>query len=161
MKKTILITLTCVLGTLVNAQSLSPVAIGSGHLNGSSSNAQISSTIGQTAYGVKEDGTSKLTEGVHQPEVEIVSLEDNAPEIGMSVYPNPNSGRFYFELTNQEGKTFKGELFDANGVSIQKLEVSDQTKSIDISSYPSGSYFLHVFGEDGVSIKHYKVMKVH
>ena len=161
MKKTIIIVTACVLGTLVNAQSLSPVAIGSGYVNGSSSDAEISSTVGQTAYGVKEDGTSQLTEGVHQPKVEILNVEDNAPEIGMAIYPNPNSGRFYFELTNLEGKVYKGEVFDVNGVSIEKTQVSEETKSIDISGLPRGSYFLHVYGDDGVSMKQYKVMKVH
>lgn len=161
MKKKILFIVTCVLGTFVNAQSLTPVAIGSGFVNGSSSNAEISSTVGQTAYSSKSDGTNQITEGVHQPEIEIVGLEDKAPEIGMAVYPNPNSGRFNFELTNMEAKTFNGELFDVNGVSIEKVVVSKQTQSIDISELPSGSYFLHVFGGDGASIKQYKVMKVH
>ncbi len=160
MKKTILLLATVVIGTMGIAQKLSPVAIGSGFVNGTSANAEISSTVGQTAYTSKSDGSSQLTEGVHQPVVEIVSVEDEIPEIGMAVYPNPNSGQFFFELTNLEGKTFNGELFDANGVSIEKVVVSEQTNSIDISNLPSGSYFLHVFGEDGHSMKQYKVMKI-
>ena len=98
---------------------------------------------------------------IKEVKVEILNVEDNAPEIGMAIYPNPNSGRFYFELTNLEGKVYNGELFDVNGVSIEKTQVSEETKSIDISGLPRGSYFLHVYGDDGVSMKQYKVMKVH
>lgn len=89
-----------------------------------------------------------------------VGIEELADNIGLNVYPNPNTGTFTLELnantdidgklyiTSVDGKLVYNEFISGNGLI---------TKSINISDLAEGIYYLRV--ETKTAVKTYKILK--
>lgn len=61
----------------------------------------------------------------------------------LTVYPNPNAGKFYVELKTSKCKSQKIELFDSSGQSIYEGKIEwNKTLLIDLKNIKSGDYVL-------------------
>jgi hypothetical protein len=130
-----------------SAQSIGRSTMGS--FGGSSTNGTttIQSTGGQgssTETGVS--GSTTLRQGFIQP----VSFQEISDEIGVNLYPNPTNGVFSFETSLDQNDAYSFSLTDENGKSILSGDGQGNVlKEINLSNYPSGSYFLSIDSNKG------------
>ena len=67
----------------------------------------------------------------------------------IAVYPNPSSGIFNLELTNQPESYQTIEVFDILGKTIFSQNIDNQLqKALDLSSFTSGYYIARLLGEN-------------
>jgi hypothetical protein len=119
---------------------------------GTTSSIVVSPNIDITyMYTVVGTDTNNCTATASQSLVvsKCVGLESRGSEANQwSVYPNPGYGLFTVELGNASSKSV--EVFDVTG----RLILSDKTSSekfvVNISTYPSGVYYLKVSTSDAV-----------
>ena len=78
-------------------------------------------------------------------------------EEGVTLYPNPTSGKIELRINNDQLTINNVEVYDVYGKLLQLLPVVSNTTAIDISSYTSGVYFVRLNMETGFLTK--KVVK--
>jgi hypothetical protein len=82
--------------------------------------------------------------------VSTIYVEGGSEDI--SIYPNPSSGKFYFEF----GNPYFAEqivIFDATGRLIYLVNVNNKTRvDIDISTNSAGVYFCKIEGNGSVQV---------
>jgi len=92
-----------------------------------------------------------------------LGIGNNGEAIGITLYPNPNNGKFTLTL-NAEGNqdvnlmiynSTGAEVYSANGVKIS----GKTTKNIDLSGLSAGIYNLKVSGENGSVVKKFVIQK--
>lgn len=71
------------------------------------------------------------------------------------IYPNPTTGVFTIQNTNVSIQSV--EVYDVYGKLMSRVEVNDNTVTIDATSYASGVYFTRIMTENGVVTK--RIMK--
>ena len=79
-------------------------------------------------------------------------------EEGLKIYPNPSKGTFTLrKLTNIN--LLKANIYDINGRFIKAIDLSNFqiSKSIDISEFTPGLYFMTVSSEDAEGV--FKLIK--
>jgi uncharacterized protein (DUF1501 family) len=114
-------------------------------------------TVLQNWLGLSETGVSNVL----HPDIQILPLfksgciettsvtqdfRDNAFEI--KLYPNPAFNNIHIEFNSTAGLT-QISVFDGKGGLVDKLYMENnsqeiQTIDLNISNYPSGSYFIHI-----------------
>jgi hypothetical protein len=70
-------------------------------------------------------------------------IESTVDPITMSVYPNPNDGKFIIELFNMSEKTTV-EIYDLIGQEVTTFEVAQDKMDIDLSDREKGTYLVKV-----------------
>ena len=161
MKKSLLVpvlwwTLSCCYG-----QSLSPEVVAGSGKAFTSTEAQLSWTLGEAVTATFIGGDSAvLTQGFHQTNLIITSVEDLAAQIELRVYPNPvrDALQVRWEVLS-EALTL--ELLDIQGRPLQMARPGLQSTShqLVLSSYPSGTYLLRIRTERQL-IKTYQILKI-
>jgi uncharacterized protein (DUF1501 family) len=81
-------------------------------------------------------------------EITSVTQRSHENEFEIHLHPNPASNYVQFELSTMHGFT-QISVFDGKGGLVHKLDIDDhsdknQTISLNISNYSSGSYFIHI-----------------
>ena len=90
-----------------------------------------------TGYVVGFNGTIiKTTDGG------VTGITENNKEGSRKVYPNPSAGIFQLSTINYKGP--KVEIYNVMGEKIFQSAICSQQYVIDISSQPSGIYFLQL-----------------
>ena len=117
----------------------------------------IQSTIGQPALITHE----KLTQntGIRQGFIQPTSFEIQENDLDIKLYPNPNSGVFFFDIGVDPNEAFKFYIFDQNG----KVILSDERKSqrlvkVELPDAESGIYFLQVQNNQKKSIVKFNII---
>jgi len=77
---------------------------------------------------------------------QCVGIADLAKDLGILIYPNPNTGLFTIEKSSELDKEVKVSLLDATSrVIINKIIPKGQQKiEMDITSYSKGVYYLQL-----------------
>ena len=75
----------------------------------------------------------------------------------INISPNPSNGLFTLTLQNIPNKNSEIEIFNSLGERINKDILNTQTKTIDISGYSKGIYFLKISSEEKYLFK--KIIK--
>ena len=89
-----------------------------------------------------------VTAGAVSTDVNELTIKET-----INVYPNPTIGVVYFEgLETLDVKSIK--VFNSSGVLIKG---SNHTRSIDLSSFPSGIYFIQFYSQNRIST--HKIIK--
>ena len=89
-----------------------------------------------------------------------VGIEELSGNIGLNVYPNPNTGLFTLEINTNNDIDGKIKVLTIDGRMVYDEMVSGNgliTRSIDIASLANGIYYLRLETKDAV--KTYKVLK--
>jgi len=76
-----------------------------------------------------------------------LSTEEFETRNEIQVYPNPTSGKIWFNFDTNENYTYL--LFDSKGAQIKNGQITQQ-KSINISNLSAGYYTLKIIGENGI-----------
>jgi len=158
MKKQICLLLFCGSASSFSQQLTPQVVASSGdYFVGASST--LSWTLGEIAIDTYVGTSNQLTQGFQQPEINFLEIEDLDSEISMSVYPNPTSAEFNFEVKdNSEILTI--QILDASGKLIYADTYSGNSiKKIDLTNYADGLYLLQVSSPEKGLLKTLKIQK--
>lgn len=138
----------------------------------------IASEIGQDAQGSQVEGITNFGNGKYYLSREFVStiqggVTFNFPQrlyefsdsqsntlvavkeedsIDFKIYPNPVNSKIYIKKTNSELPLFKVKIFSVIGKEINKTEIIDYSKGIDISHLKNGTYFIRFYFKDRQTI---------
>jgi len=105
-------------------------------------------------------GVSDECEGYFSP-AKVVTIKNTLGinefnAYNLSVYPNPNTGKFNITLNVSEQSVVNIKLFNLLGTMVYHEEnvslLNTMTKTLDLSSVPQGIYHLKVEGSRGTSI---------
>ena len=82
---------------------------------------------------------------------EIYAYGENAARIGSFITsPNPTTGLINVKFDNPKSQFVMLELINNNGSKLDEFITIDNNLDIDLSKYPSGSYYLYFNSEDAV-----------
>lgn len=128
---------------------------------GSASNGTISMdwTIGETVIETVSDTAFQLTQGFHQPLIIITAVEDVAQDLNIRIFPNPTAALIYLSLDNLDDQPVY-QLYDLNGKLLITENLNHTQTTIQMSTYPSGSYFLILKNKKGKQLGTFKIQKI-
>lgn len=143
------------------SQSLGLQQIGS--LSGialQASGPSLSHSIGAVASGILHQQDVRLDQGMYVPcDLKCRTIPDNIESLyshpTLNIYPNPTSSMIYVEGDNREIERIA--LYDAFG--RQLLNGPIQNQQLSLESFPSGLYFLRIYGQEGILTFVGKVLK--
>lgn len=126
--------------------------------NATGNGGSVSYSIGQMAFGANAGANGSVMEGVQQPyEISVLSVDENAENISLSVYPNPSTDYLY--LTSSEGNSgLSYQLFDMNGRLLKSEKITGNQTNIDMQGLVSATYFVKV-NQGNKTVKTFKVIK--
>lgn len=159
MRLSILFFLVCYLG-IQHAHGQTSVNTGSG--NASNNTGNISYSIGQVFYAGASNSFGSIYPGVQQI-YEITSFPvdiDPAPKITLSVkvYPNPATDYFILSFNGADYSGYIARLADSSGKVLRITEINETDTRIEVSSYPTGMYYLYLLKEQSI-YKTFKIIK--
>jgi len=162
MKKTLIFFCSLLLYSLGIAQSAQPVVISvdGDYVIAEDSTLSIAYTVGEVLTQTLDGGSFKFTQGFHQPNLIITAVEDLWPELKIELFPNPSINQVNIKLQEELGQ-LQFQLFDLKGQSvspIQDLRGLDQR--LNLSSLPSGNYFLYIKEAKTNKSKSFKITKI-
>lgn len=144
---------------LVMGQALSPEVISSGGTVFQYASGSLAWTLGEPVTATL-GSTNQLTQGFHQPLLKLVSVQEQTPEILVSVFPNPTTDF----VTIQVGKStieYRFSLYAMDGKLLQNklVAVSEAAlpQQVSLTSYAMGTYLLVL--QYGTQTNTYKIIK--
>ena len=81
----------------------------------------------------------------------IYYYSENAKKIGnINTNPNPTSNIVNAQFDNPKNQNVKLELINSNGIKLDEFFTINDNLDIDLSKYPSGTYYLYFNSKDAV-----------
>ena len=97
-------------------------------------------------YGINDCGDGPLSEDKIVTIDNTTLIRENGSRVGLSVFPNPNNGTFTLQLSSESNEVVKLSVRSMVGESVfseEQITVNGEfIKTIDLSSYAEGIYFL-------------------
>jgi hypothetical protein len=118
-------------------------------------------TIGEVVTETFGAGDLILTQGFHQTNLMVTSIEDLAAEFQLRVFPNPTVDLLSIDA-QRSPESFSLELMDTAGrpLLLQRSMLNGTTHQINLSNYPPGIYLLRLRTEDRKNIQTFKIVKL-
>ena len=139
-----LFTLLCAFGMCsLHAQSAAPTVISSSGGSGETAGNKVDWTLGELAVTTLSGTSNTLTQGFHQPQLIIVSNEDERPDISMKLFPNPTHQRVI--LSHSSDLELNYQLFDSRGAAIHQNDCPAGDNEIALDNMAPGHYHLSIF----------------
>ncbi|MEL6674619.1 MAG: T9SS type A sorting domain-containing protein [Bacteroidota bacterium] len=141
--RTLVLSITLTLASWnLGAQGLAPEVVASAGELYTSSSLQVEWTLGELMTETYT-GSVVLTQGFHQPALQVTSIDDFAAALGpIKVYPNPVAGRLTIE--QEKSQPLLGILFDLQGRVLLQQALSMTSHTLDLSHLPAGMYVLRL-----------------
>lgn len=139
------------------SQTISKQVIGTAGKTQSNSDLKVSWTTGEPVVGLMTAGGNQLGNGYYPAlDLQALSIEDNAMDVNLKVYPNPTS-QFLF-VSHPELNSFSIQIIDLNGKQIYTGTISKE-QPLDVSTYSQGMYMI-ILGNKATNQKNtYKIIK--
>ncbi len=153
MKKKLLPIGVFLLAASVNAQEV----ISSQGNSYSNATHTIDYTIGEPVTATVSNGTNDLTQGFHQTNLTITSVEDLDANILVNLFPNPTSEFVNVTVDKYEDLTLR--LFGADGKLIKEVVLKQSLTSVKMTEYADGVYLLTLIHNKDQKIKTFKIIK--
>lgn len=146
---------------LAGAQSITPEVVASAGEHFDNGTVQLSWTLGEVAVQTYDNGTNILTEGFHQPELLVTSIEE-VSELNMSVniFPNPSTEFINIEFMGNKTDMLV-ELFDMHGKIVRQIDVRafQMETGINVADIAAGGYLLRLTEENGKYVSTHQIQK--
>ena len=104
------------------AQSISPEVIASAGEHFENGTTQLSWTLGEVVIDTYDNGTNTLTQGFHQTQLTVTSVEETLSEVRLNMYPNPTSELLNIDLGNNQ-TDINLQLFDMSGKLVYQAKI--------------------------------------
>ena len=138
-------------------QTISKQIIGTAGKTQSNSTVKVSWTVGEPVVGLMTAGGKQLGNGYYPAmNLQVLSIEDNAIEVQIKVYPNPTSQMLY--VSYQELNSFSIQITDLNGKTIYAGVIAKETP-LDMSNYSQGMYLVTIENKATNKKNTYKIIK--
>lgn len=83
---------------------------------------------------------------------DTITKVESPPAIAVEIYPNPASEQLVVDL--EKTQAVQIELYNAIGSRVITMNTSNNSRiTMDVSSFPEGTYFLHITAKQGLSTK--------
>jgi hypothetical protein len=71
-------------------------------------------------------------------------VDDITGPTGISLYPNPNNGEFFIELSAEPATPLKVEVMSELGQLVQRFTLVTTLQQVDLSAYEDGVYLIRI-----------------
>ena len=125
-----------------------------------SSNGEVSYTVGQIDYQSTNGSNGSSSEGVQQPfEFYSVGIFEDFASFEVNLFPNPSSSFINLSIENwTTDHTISYQLCDLNGKVLRSDIVKKPTTMIDVQELADANYFLNVL-VNGEFARTFKLIK--
>lgn len=143
------------------AQSIEPQVIASAGEHFDNGSVQLSWTLGEVMIDTYDNGTNILTQGFHQTELTVTTVDETLANVRLNLYPNPTSELLNIELGNNESD-INLQLFDMSGKLVHQAKIEAyQTKYVlPMNLVATGNYLVQMQSVDGKLNTTHQVIKV-
>ena len=153
-------------------QKLSPEVISSAGDVSKTASISLEWTLGETVIESSKASNKYYTQGFHQSYFKIKNLlpaknDGITSGIDMIIFPNPVEAILEIKMSTENSLRDEMDkvdlfLFDITGkqLLIQKINEKSGSTFVDMTTLPSGTYFLKAQKENGLLLKSFKVTKV-
>ena len=141
-----------------NAQTASPELVSSSGDSFNNTSYQLDWSIGECITGTHSAGDYVITQGLHQGNYVVTSVEDLRSDISMSVYPNPTSDFISLKVESSKVEGLQYTISDFSGRVLQTENFAGYLEQLNFSNYANGIYFLTV-NQESKLIKSFKIIK--
>lgn len=141
------------------AQSLAPVVLSSAGSSFTNSSNQLDWTLGEPATSTLNDGTDISTQGFHQSNLNITSVDNFDTNFGITVFPNPAIDLLHiqFEKINENNLI---ELYTSDGKLILTQSAGNKILcQIDMDKFDNGTYLVKIYNKNTLG-KSYRIVKL-
>ena len=168
--------LCCLLSIFISnytfCQKLSPEVISSAGDISKTASISLEWTLGEPVIESSKASNKHYTQGFHQTYFKITNIvaaknESLASDFDMIIFPNPVEAILEIKISSEnllQDETGKVDLFlfDITGkqLLIQKTNEKSGSTFVDMTSFPSGTYFLKAQKENGFFLKSFKITKI-
>lgn len=166
----------CFLSILISnhvfCQKLSPEVISSAGNISKSSSVSLEWTLGETVIESSKSENKHYTQGFHQTFLKVMNVitpknESIISDFNIIVSPNPVEAVLEIKIITEslpQDELGKVELFLFNIIGqqlvVQKTNEKSESTFVDMSAFPSGTYFLKAQKENGSLLKSFKIIKI-
>jgi len=119
---------------------------------------QLNWSLGEVTIETYNSETYVLTQGFHQNNYIITSINDFSKNIELSVYPNPTTNYLTLQVDEFKTATLNYTLSDVDGKSLLSAQINNNLEKIDVSRFATGTYILFIKGDNQI-IKSFKIIK--
>lgn len=140
------------------SQSIAPEVISTSGTSFNNGTSQLDWTLGEPVTAAFNTGSDVLTQGFHQPNLTITSINDPQTDYSVSIFPNPSTDLIHLEFKNTKGD-LTIQLFSVDGKLLEsKKAETDSMLQIIMTGHKTGTYILSI--KDGQSkIRSYRIVK--
>lgn len=144
---------------IVCGQSQTQQVIATSGGNEQNSDISIEWTLGEPVIATLSTGTAVLTQGFHQPDLEVTVIKslDGLPYT-VEAYPNPTDELLLIQLKNAEARDFQYLLYDMTGKVLEQKKLESDVTAINMQNHPAGIYVLKITQHD-LEIKMFEIIK--
>jgi len=109
----------------------------------SNTNSKIDFTIGETVIKTYNSGFYNLSQGFHQSNWSLISVEENVPNFEATVFPNPTSD--FLNISTKKFQNVNYRIFDVKSNLIATGLLLSYETQIQVNHFLSGTYFLTLY----------------
>lgn len=167
MKKQLMLLIPVIgIATICHAQTFSPNVISSAGGTNDANNVSLDWTVGESSVQTVSTNENIVTQGLHQSNIQVLEIQNEDASLEgiytISVAPNPVNDILTTSIQSQKDSKLLLTVVDLNGNNIlkEKMHTGEDSKTIDMSGFATGVYFLHVKDEAGKLIKTFKIIKL-
>lgn len=141
------------------AQSLSPQVISSSGTSFANGSNQLDWTLGELSTSSLTNGSNSLSQGFHQPNLSITSIDNFDETYGLTIFPNPAIDLLQIQFEKANENNFI-ELYSTEGKLLLTQESNFATLcQIDMSKYDVGTYLVKIHNKNTKG-KSYRIVKL-
>ena len=107
-------------------------------------------------FGVYAGGCSGKIVGTETVKVELITANEEIPNLEVKIFPNPTSDKITIQSDNFKNTSL--QITDNLGRQILQQNISKSETVLDISDFKTGRYFLQIEREGKRNV--YKIMKL-
>jgi len=85
------------------------------------------------------------------------AIETHEQKTSFELFPNPTSDMIFVKIPNNTGKQI--QIFDMCGKQIISLQTSEEEISVDVKSYPVGTYIMRMIGKENVDSLKFQIVR--
>ncbi|MES2397542.1 MAG: T9SS type A sorting domain-containing protein [Bacteroidota bacterium] len=141
------------------AQSLSPQVISSSGTSFANGSNQLDWTLGELSTSSLTNGSNSLSQGFHQDNLNVTSIDNFDDTYGLNIFPNPAIDllNIQFEKANENNLI---ELYSIDGKLLLIQESNYATLcQIDMNKYDIGTYLMKIHNKNTKG-KSYRIVKL-
>ncbi len=160
MKKFSFIALVIIISTSISYSQQVIAAAGETFSNGDIS---ISWTLGEVVIDAYEGDGMVITQGFHQPEYVVTSVEQfNYREFELFLYPVPSRDVLNIDISGEIKHQMNYTITDLSGKIIKTgtIEKAKTRHQVDVSGLATGNYYILIYRKDGKQQSTYQIQKI-